>query len=149
MPEQDGRPRHFAIATPHVAATQAGQAAFDAGGNAVDAALAAACTLTVVYPHMCAVGGDVMALVHDGAAHAVNGSGRAPLAPVTRHGRERAGTERGHDHRPRRGLRLAGHGVRWGRRPLAAATEPAAELASAGVPVAPSLARALAADRAL
>ena len=29
---------------------------------------------------MCAVGGDVMALVHDGAAHAVNGSGRAPRA---------------------------------------------------------------------
>ena len=76
MPEPDAR--SFAIATPHRLATQSGEAAFAAGGNAVDAALAAACALTVVYPHMCAVGGDVMALVHDGAAHAVNGSGRAP-----------------------------------------------------------------------
>ena len=74
MPEPT---RPFAIATPHLAATAAGRAAFEAGGNAVDAALAAACALTVVYPHMCAVGGDVMALVHDGRAHAVNGSGRA------------------------------------------------------------------------
>ena len=63
MPE----PR-WAIATPHTAATAAGRAAFEAGGNAVDAALAAACAIAVVYPHMNAVGGDVMALVHDGAA---------------------------------------------------------------------------------
>ena len=70
----------FAIATPHLAATAAGRAAFEAGGNAVDAALAAACALAVVYPHMCGVGGDVMALVHDGRAHAVNGSGRAARA---------------------------------------------------------------------
>src|SRR6476661_10546563 len=70
----------YAVASPHADATVAGSAAFAAGGNAVDAALAAACALTVVYPHMCAVGGDIMALVHDGEAHAVNGSGRAPRA---------------------------------------------------------------------
>src|SRR6266508_2783211 len=60
--------KRFAIATPHWAATRAGVAAFDAGGNAVDAALAAAVALAVVYPHMCGVGGDLFALVQ-----AVNG----------------------------------------------------------------------------
>lgn len=74
------RGTRFAIATPHVAATQAGSAAFDARGNAVDAALAAAITLAVVYPHMCGVGGDLFALVQepDGQAIALNASGAAP-----------------------------------------------------------------------
>lgn len=72
----------FAIATPHVAATRAGAAAFDGGGNAVDAALAAAVTLAVVYPHMCGVGGDLFALVQepDGQTIALNSSGAAPRA---------------------------------------------------------------------
>lgn len=67
----------FAIATPHVAATDAGRAAFDAGGNAIDAALAAATTLAVVYPHMCGVGGDLFALVQrpEGDVVAINSTG--------------------------------------------------------------------------
>jgi gamma-glutamyltranspeptidase len=75
-----GRGERFAIATPHAAATQAGAAAFDAGGNAVDAALAAATTLAVVYPHMCGVGGDLFALVQhpEGDALAVNSTGLSP-----------------------------------------------------------------------
>ena len=70
----------FAIATPHIAATRAGVAAFDIGGNALDAALAAAVTLAVVYPHMCGVGGDLFALVQepDGRTIALNASGAAP-----------------------------------------------------------------------
>ena len=55
----------WAIATPHGAATQAGADAFAEGGNAVDAALAAAVTLAVVYPHMCGAGGDLFALVRE------------------------------------------------------------------------------------
>jgi len=67
------------IATPHASATRAGVEAFAAGGNAIDAALAAASVLTVVYPHQCALGGDLFALVAlpDGRCHSVNGSGAA------------------------------------------------------------------------
>ncbi|MGQ0669748.1 MAG: gamma-glutamyltransferase, partial [Actinomycetota bacterium] len=72
----------WAIATPHWAATEAGDEAFAAGGNAIDAALAAAVTLAVVYPHMCGVGGDLFALVEraGGPTAAVNASGAAPMA---------------------------------------------------------------------
>lgn len=67
------------IATPHALATRAGLDAYAAGGNAIDAALAAAAVLTVVYPHQCALGGDLFALVAlpGGQCHSVNGSGAA------------------------------------------------------------------------
>ena len=70
----------WAIATPHATATEAGASSFERGGNALDAALAAATTLAIVYPHMCGVGGDLFALLQlpDGASWAVNSSGRAP-----------------------------------------------------------------------
>ncbi|MYW05036.1 gamma-glutamyltransferase [Streptomyces sp. SID3343] len=75
-------PTAFALATPHALATSAGQEAVRDGGNAVDAALAAAIALTVVYPHQCSVGGDLIALVSRRGEQpiAVNGSGAAPLA---------------------------------------------------------------------
>jgi gamma-glutamyltranspeptidase len=147
---EQGRPRRFAIATPHTAATQAGQAAFDAGGNAVDAALAAACALAVVYPHMCALGGDVMALVHDGQAHAINGSGRAPGATPPHPTGERVPVQGvGAITVPGAVSAWQVMAERWGTRPLAAATAAAAELASKGVTVASSLASALATDQAL
>ena len=78
----DGSSRTLALACPHAAATEAGRAAFAEGGTAVDAALAACATLTVVYPHMCSIGGDAIALAHapDGQVTAVNGSGAAPAA---------------------------------------------------------------------
>jgi gamma-glutamyltranspeptidase len=79
MEHEASGPR-WAIATPHALATQAGAVAFERGGNALDAAVAAAVTLAVVYPHMCGVGGDLLALVQQpaGDAVAVNASGRAP-----------------------------------------------------------------------
>ena len=53
------------VATPHLLATQSGLAALRAGGNALDAAIAAAATIAVVYPHMNGLGGDNVWLVYD------------------------------------------------------------------------------------
>lgn len=67
------------VATSQPLAAQAGAAAFARGGNAIDAALAAAITLTVVEPVMNGIGGDAFALVWDGGElHGLNSSGRAP-----------------------------------------------------------------------
>ena len=69
------------IATSHPLATAAGLEAFAAGGNAVDAALAAATVLPVAEPTDNGLGGDAFALVwHDGTLYGLNGSGRAPSA---------------------------------------------------------------------
>jgi gamma-glutamyltranspeptidase len=72
----------IALAAPHPEAIAAGERAVAAGGNAVDAALAAAVMLTVVYPHQCALGGDLIALVRDprGETTAVVAAGTAPAA---------------------------------------------------------------------
>jgi gamma-glutamyltranspeptidase/glutathione hydrolase len=61
-------------------ASSAGVAAMRAGGSAVDAAIATSAVLAVTSQHLCGMGGDLFALVHDGgtAAPAVlNASGRA------------------------------------------------------------------------
>ena len=69
------------IATSHPLATAAGLEAFAAGGNAVDAALAAATVLPVAEPTDNGLGGDAFALVwHDRTLYGLNGSGRAPSA---------------------------------------------------------------------
>ncbi len=62
-------------------AAQAGLAALRAGGNAVDAALATAVTLTVVEPTSNGIGSDAFAIVWDGGKlHGLNASGPAPRA---------------------------------------------------------------------
>lgn len=67
------------VATSQPLAAQAGVSAFAKGGNAIDAALAAAITLTVVEPTMNGIGGDAFAILWDGEKlHGMNGSGRAP-----------------------------------------------------------------------
>ncbi|WP_245883175.1 gamma-glutamyltransferase [Streptomyces hyaluromycini] len=69
----------LALAAPHPAALAAARRAATRGGNAVDAALAAAAALTVVYPHQCSLGGDLIALVHapDGTVRALLSVGAA------------------------------------------------------------------------
>ncbi|WP_432537155.1 gamma-glutamyltransferase [Kineococcus arenarius] len=57
--------RTVAVAAPHPAGVELARGTVRAGGNALDAALAAAAALTVVYPHQCALGGDLIALVRD------------------------------------------------------------------------------------
>ena len=67
------------IATSHPLASQAGMAMLMQGGNAVDAAVAAAMALTVVEPTGCGIGADAFAIVWDGTAlHGLNSSGRSP-----------------------------------------------------------------------
>jgi gamma-glutamyltranspeptidase/glutathione hydrolase len=68
------------VACPHALASAAGADALRAGGSAVDAAIAAAATLGVVYPHMCGLGGDAFWLIYDARGKRVeylDGGGRA------------------------------------------------------------------------
>jgi len=70
-----------AVATSQPLATQAGIAMLAQGGNAVDAALAAAITLTVVEPTGNGLGSDAFCILWDGKAlHGLNASGRSPAA---------------------------------------------------------------------
>jgi gamma-glutamyltranspeptidase/glutathione hydrolase len=69
------------VATSQPLATEAGLRALERGGNAIDAALAAAAALCVVEPMSTGVGGDCFALVwRDGELTGLNASGRAPAA---------------------------------------------------------------------
>lgn len=144
----------WAVSTPHSAASDAAARMFASGGNAVDAALAAAAMLAVVFPNQCSVGGDLIALVGtpDGEVHTVNASGRAPraidveavaassrLMPVTG------------------ALPVTVPGVvsgwealsqRWGSKPLSDALSEAEVAARDGVEVSPGLARGIGREHA-
>ena len=52
------------VVAPHHLAAQTGLAVLREGGNAVEAMVAAAATIAVVYPHMNAIGGDGFWIVH-------------------------------------------------------------------------------------
>lgn len=69
------------VATSQPLAAQAGLQVLQAGGNAIDAAVATAAALTVVEPCANGIGGDAFALVwHQGQLHGLNASGPAPRA---------------------------------------------------------------------
>jgi gamma-glutamyltranspeptidase/glutathione hydrolase len=75
--------RRHAVASPLTLASEAGLAMLRDGGNAVDAALASNLALAVAYPHMCGVGGDLLAMVWDGGRLVgLVSSGRLPAAAV-------------------------------------------------------------------
>src|SRR5512132_3585846 len=140
----------WAIASPHHDATAAGAAAFERGGNAVDAALAAATTIAVTAPSSCGVGGDLFALVQrpDGEMLCVSSSGRAPSAA------DPAKVAREHDAMPLRGpipIMVPGAVAGWGATydlgailPWEDAFVRAIELASDGMRVSHGLAEPLA-----
>jgi gamma-glutamyltranspeptidase/glutathione hydrolase len=142
-----------AIATPHHLATTAGVDAYRDGGNAIDAALAAATALAVVYPHNTAVGGDLVALIRTpgGAIFCINATGPAPAAVDVDELRARYGDrslDRGPDAitvpgavRGWETIRSYGAALHW-----ADQFRHAIRYAGAGVPVPGSLAAALASD---
>ena len=70
------------IATVHPIATEAGRNAFQQGGNAIDAAIAAAVTLGVVDGHNSGLGGGCFILIRrgDGTLLAIDGRETAPAS---------------------------------------------------------------------
>src|SRR5262245_21074217 len=71
---------HGVIATSQPLATSTGLAVLQSGGNAIDAAVAAATVLSVVEPHMTGMGGDLFAIIwvaKDRKLYALNASGRS------------------------------------------------------------------------
>src|SRR3954453_7146219 len=71
---------HGMVASVDHLASNAGLAMLLQGGTAADAAVAASAVLAVTAPHLCGMGGDLFALVHNGestAPAALNASGRA------------------------------------------------------------------------
>lgn len=76
------RPASFrtrgAVASPHYLTTQFGKEILNAGGHAVEAAIATNAVLNVVYPHMSGLGGDLMAIIWDSKEQKpveINGTG--------------------------------------------------------------------------
>ena len=59
------------VVAPHHLAAQSGLAVLREGGNAIEAMVAAAATIAVVYPHMNAIGGDGFWIVHAPGAQPV------------------------------------------------------------------------------
>jgi gamma-glutamyltranspeptidase / glutathione hydrolase len=133
------------VVTSQPLATQAGLRMLAAGGNAIDAAVAAAAVLAIVEPTNNGLGGDAFVqLWHRGELHGLNGSGRAPARWTRAH-------FDGLVVMPERGWRsvtvpgavsawcaLAG---RFARLPLGTLLEPAIRYAREGFPVAPGVAQ--------
>jgi gamma-glutamyltranspeptidase len=143
---------HGVVAAPHALAAQAGLDLLKAGGNAVDAAIAANAMLQVVYPFLCGLGGDLFAIVWDAPTQTLiglNASGRAPAAATI----QRYHTL-GYETMPRYGIHsvtapgcVSGWGMlseRFGRLGLARALQPAIGYGRDGFPVGPGLHHALA-----
>ncbi len=135
------------VATSQPLAAQAGLAMLQRGGNAVDAAIATAVALTVVEPTSNGIGGDLFALVWDGARlHGLNGSGRAPAALTME-----AVRAAGHASIPARGwlsVTVPGAPAGWrdlhqrfGQLRFTQLFEPAISYAEQGFPVSPVLAQ--------
>lgn len=140
-------PRGMVVAE-HYLAAEAGLRMLHAGGNAVDAAVAATLVEGVVNPHMHTFGGELSALVytaHDRRVLAVNGNTKAPRAATIE-----AFRARGLSLIPMAGVLAAGppaapHALlstlaRAGTLSFAEVVGPALALAEEGFPVHPALA---------
>ncbi len=143
--------RRGMVAAPHYLAAEAGLDLLKAGGNAIDAAIAASAMLQVVYPFVCGLGGDVFMMIYEGKSgklYGLNGSGRsASHATIERY------HELGYTTMPVRGIHTVtipgcadGWGAaaeRFGSLGLARALVPAIVYAEEGFAVGPGLHNAL------
>ncbi|QLA81020.1 gamma-glutamyltransferase family protein [Acidovorax sp. JMULE5] len=134
------------VSTSHPLAAQAGLRMLQQGGNAVDAAVAAAAAMTICEPVSNGLGSDAFCILWDGQAlHGLNASGRAPAAWTPGYFHSRYG--KGQASPPKRGIdsvtvpgavsAWVALSERFGKLPFAALMEPAAEIAERGylVPV--------------
>jgi len=132
------------VATSQPLAVQAGLRMLWAGGNAVDAALAAAITLVVVEPTGNGLGSDAFCILWDGKQlHGLNASGRSPAAWTPAHfARYNRMPMRGWDSVTIPGAVSAWVTLsdRFGRLPFADLFAPAIGYARNGYPVAPKIA---------
>ncbi|MFQ5657937.1 MAG: gamma-glutamyltransferase [Candidatus Methylomirabilales bacterium] len=84
------------VTSPHYLASEAGVAILREGGNAIEAAIATATVLCVVYPHMTSLGGDNFWLIYDAGRRnllGLNASGRAGGRCTVEFYRERGYTD--------------------------------------------------------
>ncbi|MBU3737541.1 MAG: gamma-glutamyltransferase family protein [Rhodoferax sp.] len=134
------------VSTSHPVAAQAGLQMLWRGGNAVDAAVAAAAAMTIVEPVSNGLGSDAFALVWDGRTlQGLNASGRAPQGWTPDYFRRKYGPDSAHP--PKRGIDAvtvpgavsswAALSQRFGRLPFADLMGPAIELAERGYAVTP------------
>ncbi len=99
MPDTTRFPQ-AAVAAPHLLAAEAGRDVLAQGGNAIEAMVAMAACIAVVYPHMNGIGGDGFWLVRTpgGKVHGIEACGPAGAqATIARY------THRGYDAIPARG----------------------------------------------
>ena len=132
-------------ATSQPLAAQAGLSMMQKGGNAVDAALAAAITLTVVEPTSNGIGSDAFCILWDGSKlHGLNASGRSPAGwtPNRFKGKSEMPT-RGWDAVTVPGAVSAWVALssRFGKLPFADLFEPAIRYAADGYMVSPTIAQ--------
>ena len=132
------------VSTSHPLAAQAGLRMLQAGGNAVDAAIATAAMMTIVEPCSNGLGSDAFCILWDGKAlHGLNASGTAPRAWTPGYFRAKYGADAAAP--PKRGwdsVTVPGAVAGWtalherfGRLPFADLLAPAIEIAERGYAV--------------
>ena len=137
-----------AVATSQPLASAAGLEVLRQGGNAIDAAVAAAAVLSVTEPHMTGIGGDMFAIVwlaREQKLIALNASGRAG-SRMTRETLQTRGFRSG-SQQGVMSVTVPGALAGWdmlvrthGKRTLAQALQPAIAYARDGFPVSPIIA---------
>ena len=131
------------VATSHPLAAQAGLRMLQQGGNAVDAAVAAAAAMTICEPVSNGLGSDAFCILWDGQQlHGLNAAGRAPAKWNADYFRKKYGAA---DAPPKRGIdsvTVSGAVAAWvqlnkrfGRLPLADVLAPAIDIAERGYAV--------------